>query len=175
MAKSFASGGHFLFRGQPSPLFSLYPALISPAWRASSMHTTYQIAKSINVVMMTAAAVPFWFWARRLAGGWYAVLGTALFLALPIYAYTGELMTESAALPLFMLSFFLIALVLERPTLARQVLVLVAIGLACLVRVQGLVLVLVLLAAGRPREAALGVGVVALGIPVYALFRRPRT
>jgi len=147
MAKSFAAGGHFLFRGQPSPLFSLYPALISPAWRASSMHTTYEVAKSINVVMMTAAAVPFWFWARRLAGGWYAVLGTALFLALPIYAYTGELMTESAALPLFMLSFFLIALVLERPTLARQVLVLVAIGLACLVRVQGLVLVLVLLAA----------------------------
>ncbi len=37
------------------------------------------------------------------------------------------------------------------------------------------VLVLVLLAAGRPREAALGVGVVALGIPVYALFKRTST
>jgi hypothetical protein len=147
MAKSFAAGGHFLFRGQPSPIFSLYPALISPAWRAGSMHTTYQVAKSINVVMMTAAAVPFWFWARRLAGGWYAVLGTALFLALPIYAYTGVLMTESAALPLFVLAFFLIALALELPTLLRQVLALVAIGAACSIRVQGLVLVLVLIAA----------------------------
>jgi APA family basic amino acid/polyamine antiporter len=35
-------------------------------------------------------------------------------------------------------------------------------------------LVLVLLAGGRPREAALGVGVVALGVPVYALLRRRR-
>jgi APA family basic amino acid/polyamine antiporter len=33
-------------------------------------------------------------------------------------------------------------------------------------------LVLVLLAGGRPREAALGVGVVALGLPAYALLRR---
>ena len=147
MAKSFATGGHFLFRTQPSPLSSLYPALISPAWRASSMHTTYEVAKSINVVAMTAAALPFFFWARRLAGGWYAVLGTALFLALPSFAYTGVLMTESAALPVFLLSFFLIALVLERPTLLRQVLALASIGLACTVRFQGLVLILVLLVA----------------------------
>jgi len=34
------------------------------------------------------------------------------------------------------------------------------------------VLVLALLAAGRPLEAALGVGVVALGIPVYRLLTR---
>ncbi len=147
MAKSFAASGHFLFRTQPSPIFSLYPALIAPAWRAGSMHTTYELAKSINVVAMTAAAVPFYVWARRLAPGWYAVLGTALFLALPAFGYTGVLMTESAALPLFTLSFLAIALVLERPTLLRQVLVLVAIGLACMVRFQALVLVLVLLAA----------------------------
>jgi basic amino acid/polyamine antiporter, APA family len=35
-----------------------------------------------------------------------------------------------------------------------------------------IVLVLALLAAGRPREAALGVGIVALGLPVYYLLRR---
>ena len=145
MAKSFAASGHFLFRTQPSPIFSLYPALIAPAWRAGSMHTTYELAKSINVLAMTAAAVPFYVWARRLAPGWYAVFGTALFLALPSFGYTGVLMTESAALPLFMLSFLAIALVLERPTLLRQVLVLVAIGLACTVRFQALVLLLVLL------------------------------
>lgn len=145
MAKSFAAGGHFLFRTQPSPIFSLYPALIAPAWRAASMHTTYELAKSINVVAMTAGAVPFYIWARRLAAGWYAVVATVLFLALPSFAYTGVLMTESAAFPLFMLSFLAIALVLERPTLLRQVLVLVAIGATCAVRLQGLVLILALL------------------------------
>ncbi|MGZ4318315.1 MAG: hypothetical protein ACXVRD_03185, partial [Gaiellaceae bacterium] len=30
LAKSFAAGGHFLFRGQPTSIFSLYPVLISP-------------------------------------------------------------------------------------------------------------------------------------------------
>ena len=193
MAKSFASGGHFLFRTQPSPIFSLYPALIAPAWRASSMHTTYEVAKSINVVAMTLAAVPFYFWARRLAGGWYAVLGTALFLALPIFGYTGVLMTENAALPLFLLAFFLIALVLEQPKLLRQVLVLVAIGLACSIRVQALVLIVVLLAGilfklaldvsagavARTRRAAwlelrrywLALGLLAAGVILYALLK----
>jgi APA family basic amino acid/polyamine antiporter len=37
------------------------------------------------------------------------------------------------------------------------------------------VLVLVLLAAGRPREAALGAAVVALGIPAYFVFRKKKT
>jgi hypothetical protein len=192
-AKSFAAGGHFLFRTQASPIFSLYPVLISPAWRASSMHTTYQVAKSINVIAMTAAAVPFYFWARRLAGGWYAVLGTALFLALPLFGYTGVLMTENAALPLFVLAFFLIALVLEQPTLLRQVLALVAIGLACSVRFQALVLILVLLAGilfklaldisagavARSRRAAwlelrrywLALGLLAAGVIAYGLLK----
>jgi hypothetical protein len=147
MAKSFAASGHFLFRTQASPLFSLYPALIAPAWRAGSMHTTYQVAKAINVVAMTAAAVPFYLWARRLAGGWLAVAGTVLFLALPSYAYTGVLMTESLAFPLFMLSFLAIALMLERPTLPRQVLAPALIALTCTVRYQALVLFLVLLLA----------------------------
>jgi ABC-type tungstate transport system substrate-binding protein len=33
-------------------------------------------------------------------------------------------------------------------------------------------LLLVMLAAGRPRQAALGVGVVLLGLPVYFLLKR---
>jgi hypothetical protein len=144
MAKSFAAGGHFLLRGQPTSLFTLYPALIAPAWRAGSMHTTYELAKTINVFLMTAAVVPFYLWARRLAAGWPAVLATALFLALPAFSYTGTLMTENAAFPLVMLAFFAIALMLERPTLTRQLLALVAIGLACTIRSQSLVLFLVL-------------------------------
>jgi len=147
LAKSFAAGGHFLFRGQPTSLFTLYSVLISPAWRAGSMHTTYELAKTINVVLMTAAAVPFYLWARRLVPGWLSVLGTGLFLALPSFDYTGTLMTENASFPLVMLAFFAIAVLLERPTLVRQVLALAAIALASAVRFQSLVLFLVLVAA----------------------------
>jgi APA family basic amino acid/polyamine antiporter len=39
---------------------------------------------------------------------------------------------------------------------------------------MSIALVLVLLGAGRPREAALGTAVVALGLPAYALFRRKK-
>src|SRR5438067_2308936 len=66
IAKSFAANGTFRVRDQPTSIFSLYPVLISPAWWASSMHTTYGLAKSINVLLMTSTAVPFYLWARRL-------------------------------------------------------------------------------------------------------------
>ena len=67
MAKSFASSGHFLIRGAPSDVVSVaYPALISPAWWLHPMSTTYGVAKALNVVLMTAAAVPLFLWARRL-------------------------------------------------------------------------------------------------------------
>ena len=65
MAKSFASSGHFLIRDAPSDVVSVaYPALISPAWWFHPMSTTYGVAKALNVVLMTAAAIPLFLWAR---------------------------------------------------------------------------------------------------------------
>lgn len=68
MAKSFATSGHFLIRDGPSGIGSVvYPGLISPAWLFHPMATTYGLAKAINVVVMTATAVPVYLW----AGGWH--------------------------------------------------------------------------------------------------------
>jgi len=145
MAKSFASSGHFLIRGAPSDVVSVaYPALISPAWWLHPMSTTYGVAKAVNVVLMTAAAVPLFFWARRLVSPLWAVVAVALTLLLPSFVYTGMLMTENAFLPAFVLAAFAFAAALERPTLLRQGLAFAAILLALLVRLQGLVLVAVL-------------------------------
>ena len=48
-AKSFAAHANYSIRGAPSSIVSyLYPALISPAWWADSMRTTYGLAKAIN-------------------------------------------------------------------------------------------------------------------------------
>src|SRR5438132_1065358 len=66
LAKSFESTGHYLFRGVPFSLPTIYPVLIAPAWRADSMKTTYEIAKTLNVLMMTASGIPFYLWTRRL-------------------------------------------------------------------------------------------------------------
>ena len=145
MGKSFATSGHFLVRDAPTSLNNVvYPALISPAWLAHPMGTTYGLAKAINVVVMTATAVPLYLWARRLVAPVFALLTVALTLLMPSFVYTGMLMTENAFLPAFVLAAFAFALALERPTLLRQAAAFAAILLAIGIRYQGLVLLLVL-------------------------------
>jgi hypothetical protein len=148
MAKSFATSGQFLVRDAPTGLNNvLYPALISPAWLAHSMGTTYGLAKAINVVVMTATAIPLYLWARRLVAPLFALLTVVLTLLMPSFIYTGTLMTENAFLPAFVLAAFAFALALERPTVLRQLAAFGAILLAIAIRYQGLVLLLVLPAA----------------------------
>jgi hypothetical protein len=143
-AKSFAHGGHYLFRGEPYPARTIYPALISPAWLAHSMATTYALAKAINVLLMTAAAIPLYVWARRLVSPLWSLAAVVLFLAIPSFAYTGEILTENAYLPAVMLALFALAVALERPTLSRQALALLFAAIVVAVRIQGLVFVAII-------------------------------
>jgi hypothetical protein len=145
LAKSLASSGHLLIRGAPTHLVSFgYPAAIAPAWWLHPMSTTYFVAKTINVVLATATAVPLFLWARRLVSSLHAVIAVALMLLMPAMTYTGMLMTENAFLPAFVLASYAIALALERPTIVRQSLAFAAILLATFFRLQGLVLLAVL-------------------------------
>ncbi|MEX0817399.1 MAG: hypothetical protein WD027_08125 [Gaiellales bacterium] len=143
-AKSIADGGGWMNREQPAPFLSLYPALISPAWLAGSMETTFGIAKAINAVLMTLGAVPVFFWARRLVPLPYALTAALLVLLLPAFVMTGLLMTENAFFPAFLLALFAIAVALERPTLLRQGAALGALALALGMRYQALVLLAIL-------------------------------
>ena len=145
-AKGFLDEGRLLFREEYNPFATAYPILIAPAWTAS-VATAYEIAKAINVVLMTLSAVVVFFWARRLAPTAYALVAGGLVLLMPTFDYTGMMMTESAALPSALLAMFVIARALERPTLVWQFGALAAIGLAALMRVQLLTLGLVLLTA----------------------------
>jgi hypothetical protein len=145
LARSVADSHQLLVRGASYPIYNVgYPLVVSPAWLAASMATTYTAAKTINVVLMTVALIPVYFWSRRLMRPVYAVVATALVALLPAFVYTGMIMTENGAFPTTILAFFAIAWMLERPTLARQVLVLVAMGLAFFVRAQSLVLFVIL-------------------------------
>lgn len=144
LAKTFADGGDFLFRDTPSHLNNVaYPALIAPAWFADSMQETYALARAINVALMVLAAVPVYFWGKRLMSPGYALLAPFLVLLMPSLLYTGMLMTENAFFLAVVTACFTIALTLERPTLLHQALALGAIGVACVVRPQGLVLLLI--------------------------------
>ena len=142
-SRSYRATGHFLFRDQPEALRTIYPALISPAWLASSTHTAYTLIKAINVALMTLGAIPVYLWARRLATPLWAVLAVVFYLSIPGFVYSGEILTENAFLPATMLALFAMSVALERPTPMRQLLALAAIALATACRLQGVVFLLV--------------------------------
>jgi len=139
LANSFVATRHYVLREQPYHLPSIYPALISPAWLADSMKTTYALAKGFNVALMTAAAIPLYAWARRLVRPAYAILAVGVYLAIPSFVYTAELLTENAYVPAVVLALLVLALALERPTIPRQLLALALAALVVAIRVQGIV------------------------------------
>jgi len=147
LARSFASKGVMRLREEPSAIRTIYPVFVSPAWLASSVATAYPVAKVLNVVMMTLGAIPFFLWARRLVQPVLALVATFLVLLLPSLLYANMIMTESAFFPAFLLWILLAALALERPTVQRQVLAVVLIGLPVAIRSQGVFLVPILVTA----------------------------
>ncbi len=143
LAKSFAEARDLLIRDRSLPYFTLYSVFVSPAWLADDAGTALRVAKGMNAVLMSLVAVPVYFWGRRLAGPGLALVAAVLTLAMPPLLYTGMVMTENAFLPAFVAAMFALATALERPTLARQAIVLGAVALACAIRLQGVVLVAV--------------------------------
>jgi hypothetical protein len=146
-ARSFLSGGHYLFRDEPRPLRTIYPILISPAWLAGSVQTSYMIVKVINSVLMVLGAIPLYLWSRRLVAPLWGVLVVALYLAMPGFIYTSEILTENAYVPATVLALYATAVAIERQSLPMQALALGAIGLAACARIQGLILLAVLFTA----------------------------
>lgn len=143
-ASSLADGGGLRVRGEAFGIASvLYPLTIAPAYMLfDSLPDAYAAARTINAVVMSLAAVPAYFLARRVLPAGLSLLAAVLAVALPSLAYTGTLMTENVFYPAFLLVAWALVRVLERPSAAAQVLLLAACGIAVLARVQGLALVL---------------------------------
>jgi Dolichyl-phosphate-mannose-protein mannosyltransferase len=142
LAKSFAATGHFMVRDRPTGSYGfVYPLLISPAYRAfTDVPTAYTAAKAINALLMSLVAVPTYLLARRLLPFAAALLAAVLAVAVPSTLYAGTLMTENAFYPLFMVAALLLVLVLERPTVLRQLALLAVCGVAFATRAQALAL-----------------------------------
>jgi hypothetical protein len=143
LAKSFAAGGEFLVRDVPSNGYGfVYPVVIAPAWRLfGPVPEAYAAAKAINAVVMSLAAIPAYFLAKRLLRPPLALVAAALTVAVPSMLYTGTLMTENAFYPLFLVAVLALVAALERPTAQRQVRLLAQIGLAYATRAQAVALI----------------------------------
>jgi Dolichyl-phosphate-mannose-protein mannosyltransferase len=143
LAKSFAASGHFEIRGVPAggSYGFVYPLLISPAyWLFDSVPDAYVAAKAINSVVMSLAAVPAYFLARRVVNRPFALAAAALSVAIPSLVYTGTLMTENAFYAVFLCVALVLVRMLERPTRANQLGALALCALAYGTRQQALAL-----------------------------------
>ena len=143
LARGIADAGEPLLRGEPDPGYSvLYPLVLSPLYAIfQSLPDAYEAVKAANAVLMSLAAVPAFFLARRVVRDGFALLAALLAVALPSLAYTGTVMTENLFYPLFLLVALALVLVLEEPTPPAVALLVVLLGLAFAIRVQAVALV----------------------------------
>jgi hypothetical protein len=141
LGKSLYRLGHFEILGERPGFFSLvYPLFLGPSLVWAGIERGYTIAKELQAVAMSLAAVPVYCLARSVVPRLWALVAAALALALPGLALTGFLMTEVLFYPAFCLSVWLIARVLVRPTLGFQALAFGSILLVALTRLQGALL-----------------------------------
>ena len=185
LAKGLALEGQPLFRGAVDVAHSLlYPLLIAPAHiLAGDGARAFELTKAVNAVVVALAAVPAYLLARRVVTPLFALTVSFLVAFEPWTAYASLVMTESLFLPAFTTFVLLLARMLERPTLGRQVAVLASLALLAGIRPQGVALVGAVLAAPainglrtpplrrtllvyRPLLAGVGVGVGAAVVAV---------
>jgi hypothetical protein len=141
LGKSLYRLGHFEILGARPDFFSLvYPLFVGPPLVWGGIERGYAVAKELQAVAMSLAALPVYCLARSVVSRGWALVAAALTLALPALALTGFLMTEVLFYPVFCLSAWLMARVLVRPTLDLQALTLGSILLTALTRLQGLLL-----------------------------------
>ncbi len=143
VARGIADAGEPLLRDEPDPGYSLvYPLLISPVYALTDgLVDAYAGVKTLNALLMSLAAVPAYFVARRVVGTGLALLAALMAVAIPSLAYTGTVMTENAFYPLFLLVALVLVVVLERPTPLLVVALYALVGLAFATRVQAVAIV----------------------------------
>jgi hypothetical protein len=143
IARGIADAGEPLIRDEPDPGYSIvYPLLISPVYALNdNLVDAYAGVKTLNAWVMSLAAVPAFFLARRVVKDGLALLAAAMTVAVPSMAYTGTVMTENPFYPLFLLVALVLVVALERPTPLLAVALYALVGLAFATRVQAVALV----------------------------------
>jgi hypothetical protein len=149
IARSVAHGGPPTVRGGHLDFVAvLAPLLVSPAWLIHDVAVAYRVAQAEGVVAMTLAAVPAFLLSRRVGLSDRSAAVAAVFTVLvPDVAFSGLLLSEPFAYPLFLATVLFAVDSLERPTVRRQAVFLAAAAGLCLTRLQFAVVPLAYLAA----------------------------
>jgi hypothetical protein len=141
LGRSLYSTGTLAIFGGPTPFYSaLEPAFVGLPLRAGDLEFGYGLLKVLQALVMSLTAVPVYLWGRSLVGQRWAFAAAILTLAAPALVYSGLVMTEVLFYPVFVLSAWAMARVIEEPTWQRQALFVVAVGAAVATRLQAVVL-----------------------------------
>jgi hypothetical protein len=148
MGRSLVAGDGLSVLGEAVPYYSfLYPLVVGLPFVGNDLAGGVTGVQALQALLMSATAVPVFLWARPLAGPRWALVAAALTVLIPGLVYSGLLMSEALYYPVAVVAAWALASCLQRPTLARQALLLGAIGLALATRLQAVGFVGVLLVA----------------------------
>jgi hypothetical protein len=148
LGRSLWQAGRLTILGVEGPFYGLvYPAFAGVPLTVLGPAHGLRALQVIQPFVMSTAGLLVYAWARRLVSARLALVAAALTLAVPAFTYSGLIMTEALYYPVATLALLAIARALEYPSIARQAVAATAILLATLTRLQGLVLVPVLITA----------------------------
>jgi Dolichyl-phosphate-mannose-protein mannosyltransferase len=141
LAQSLVAGDGFAIRGEPvffpAPLSILAQA---PAWLFDSVPTAFAVIKTVNAMLMSAAVFPAYALARRFTRPSYALISAAAAVVGPPMLYHAYLMSEALAYPVFFLACLTMVRALEQPSRRMELAVVAISCVACLTRIQFVVL-----------------------------------
>jgi hypothetical protein len=172
LSRSIAHGHLPAVRGQVAHFPALLqPILTAPAWWFGSLDTGYRITQLIQSAAISTAALAVWWAARKLGvGRGSAFAAAALAVAVPDVGYSGWVLSEAFAYPLFIAAVASGSIALAKPTKRAQGAFLAFALLASFARMQLAVLLLAYLGAAvllrRIREQRVVVGGLALATVV---------
>jgi hypothetical protein len=148
LGRSLYLHGSLQILGGPTPFYSLsVPALVGFPLSAFGLATGLDVVQGLQAFVMSLAAVPVYLWGRSLVSRGWALVAAALTLAAPGLTYAGLLMSEVLFYPLLVLAAWAGAEAIARPGRRAQALLVVAVLAVCATRVQGIVLLPVLVTA----------------------------
>jgi len=110
-----------IFRGQGVGYGVLYPMLAGLPLAVGDLTQGYAWLKLFQALVMSLAAVPVFFYGRRLMSPSYALVAAALTLASPLLLYSGFVMTEVLFYPLAALTLLASARAVETASVKHQV------------------------------------------------------
>jgi hypothetical protein len=145
--RAFWATGHATVLGGPAPVYGGYPLFVGLPLHLLGTAAGVTAIQCAQALLMSLTAAVVWAWARPLAGEAWALAAAALTTCLPALAYSGLLMSEAAFLPAGTLAVWLAARAIAEPSLARQLALTGAVALATAARLQGLVLIPVVVSA----------------------------